>query len=140
MPSFREQIILDLDRGKAGIGEVGAHAVTRTSPICGDQVSIDVQHDGGVIRSLTWAGHGCTVSMASASALSMIASGLTLDEFAVLKAEFGELVWSTAVSDVDLDDDHPLGDAVAFAGVGRLPLRAGCATLAWEATAEALIR
>lgn len=139
MPTFREQLIIDLDRSRSGAGDVGDDAVTLTSPTCGDQVSVEVEHDGGVIRSLTWCGHGCTVSMASASALAAIVAGMTLDEFAASKAEFGELVRGPSLPDDELDD-HPLGDAVAFAGIGHLPLRAGCATLAWEATAEALIR
>lgn len=136
---LRVELITDLDRRRTGFGAVGDTAVRVTSPTCGDEVSVEVDHDGAVIRSLVWRGHGCTVSMASASALAGLAPGLALDEFAALKTEFGELVRGP-VPTGELDLEHPLGDAVAFAGIGRLPLRAGCATLAWEALAQTLVR
>lgn len=139
MSDQRAEVIADLDRRRTGFGPVGAGAVRLTSPTCGDEVTIDVDHDGAVIRSVSWRGHGCTVSMASASALAGLMPGLGLDEFAALKREFGESVRGQPPTG-DLDVDHPLGDAVAFAGIGRLPLRAGCATLPWAAAAQALLR
>lgn len=139
MSDQRAEVIADLDRRRTGFGPVGDDAVRLTSPTCGDEVTIDVAHDGAVIRSVTWRGHGCTVSMGSASALAGLVPGLSLDEFAALKQEFGESVRGQPPTD-DLDLDQPLGEAVAFAGIGRLPLRAGCATLAWEAAARALVR
>ncbi len=138
MTDPRAELIVDLDRRRTGFGTVGDSAVRLTSPTCGDEVTIDVDHDGAVIHSLSWRGHGCTVSMASASALAGLAPGLGLDEFAARTEEFGRLLRAQPPGDVDLD--HPLGEAAAFAGIGRLPLRAGCAMLAWEATALAIAR
>ena len=139
MASLREQLIVDLDRARTGYGEVSADAVMVTSPTCGDEVAAQIEHDGGVIRALTWHGHGCTVSMASASALAALVPGITLTEFAELKEEFIDSL-SAPTPESDEVPDGPLGDAAAFTGIGRLPLRARCASLAWEATAQALIR
>ena len=104
-----------------------------------------------MIRSIAWTGHGCTVSLASASALAELAAGLPVDEFAALRQRFEAAVLSRdqpAGAPVPVGPgfadavpvDPVLGDAVAFAGIGRLPLRAGCATLAWRAVTDALLR
>ena len=43
-----------------------------------------------------------------------------------------------ATLDAAATPDPELGDLEAFAGIGRYPLRAGCASLAWRATLDAL--
>ena len=145
MPSLRELMIVELDRVRVGFGEVGPSAVTVRSPVCGDEVTVEVRlsdggDDGPVIRSLHWRGHGCTVSMASASALAGVAPGMTVAAFRAANESFGALVRGGEPSD-ELEAEfeaHPaLGDAVAFTGIGRLPLRGGCATLAWGAVLTA---
>jgi nitrogen fixation NifU-like protein len=136
MPSYRELLILDLARARTGFGEVGEDAVMLRSPACGDEVTLDVRVADGVVRSLAWRGHGCTVSMAAASALAALAPGSTVDGLRAARDAYTALVGGPVPSD-DLEPEtaaHPgLGDAVAFAGIGRLPLRGGCATLAWRA-------
>ena len=70
-----------------------------------------------------------------------LAPGLTREEFATAYESFAALVHGPPPSD-DLErefDELPLlGDAVAFAGIGRIPLRAGCASLAWRALEQVL--
>ncbi|MFP7832653.1 FeS cluster assembly protein [Marisediminicola sp. LYQ134] len=164
MTDPREALIVELDRVRHGAGEVAADTPVLRSPSCGDEVRMAVTLTGGAggaggaggtvdgtiadvtIADVTWRGRGCTVSMASASALAALASGRSRAELAALAVSFGELVRDRdvdpAFDPLDPGDalryDERLGDAVAFAGIGRLPLRAGCATLPWEALSEAL--
>ena len=119
------------------------------------------------IRDLRWSGHGCTVSQASASALAAVISGagrsgigagcagIDSGQFAGLTTRFELLVRGAGTGEwvanlparanfdqldaLDaLSATTGLGPAVAFAGIGRLPLRASCALLAWRAVAQAL--
>ncbi|MCU1515165.1 MAG: system NifU family Fe-S cluster assembly protein [Microbacteriaceae bacterium] len=129
--SERMQLIEELHSAKHGFGLAGVFdgESQRRTPSCGDEVTVRVSATNGVISALSWHGHGCTVSMASASALATVAIGADLP---ALAAVFFESVTP------DGQPDESLGDAEAFVGVGRFPLRATCAALAWRAALDAL--
>lgn len=51
------------------------------NPFCGDHLHLTVQlDDEGRVKALSWEGHGCTISQASASMLGEQMIGKTLDE------------------------------------------------------------
>ena len=116
----------------AGLGDVPGLEAHRRSPACGDEVTVRLVLDGESIESLRWDGHGCVVSTAAASALSSVATGVSVAEFHALSTRYLETL------DADAAPDPELGDLEVFAGIGRYPLRAGCASLAWRAALEAL--
>ena len=115
-----------------GLGENPGLEAHRRSPACGDEVTVRVVLDGDRIVDLRWDGHGCVVSTAAASALSATASGVALDGFRLLADRY------LLTLGVDAAPDSDLGDLEPFAGIGRYPLRAGCASLAWRAALEAV--
>ena len=119
-----------------GLGETPGVEAHRRSPACGDDVTVRAVLAGDRIVDLRWDGHGCVVSTAAASALAATAPGLDLDEFRALAARY--LLTLDADADADAAAHPDLGDLEAFAGIGRYPLRAGCASLAWRAAIEAL--
>ncbi|MEP6481377.1 MAG: iron-sulfur cluster assembly scaffold protein [Rhodoglobus sp.] len=120
---MRQLVIEDLHRARHGYGLAEQYdgEGSEISPACGDTVTVRVSAGG-----FTWQGNGCTVSMAAASALG----SLTVEEF---RAASDAYLASVAPDGVPVE-----GDLEAFAGIGRFPLRAGCATLAWRAAARAL--
>jgi NifU-like protein involved in Fe-S cluster formation len=109
---------------------------SRRSPTCGDRFTVafvlDGAGDAAVVRAAHWTGHGCTVSTAAAVALAETATGLTVAAVRELAALQLAAVEPGAVADERLEF------GAAFAGIGRFPLRAGCATLAWRAAVDAL--
>jgi nitrogen fixation protein NifU and related proteins len=115
-----------------GLGDSPGVEAHRRSPACGDDVTVRVVVEGTRIADLRWEGHGCVVSTAAASALAATASGLVLDEFRALAERY------LLTLDAEAPPDPELGDLEAFAGIGRYPLRAGCASLAWRAALEAV--
>lgn len=115
-----------------GLGDAPGAEAHRRSPACGDDVTVRVVLDGDRIADLRWEGHGCVVSAAAASALATTASGLDLDAFRALADRY------LVTLDAEAMADGGLGELEAFAGIGRYPLRAGCASLAWRAALEAL--
>jgi len=118
----RSMLLRELERARHGFGLAGDFSgeATRTSPSCGDTVTVRVGEGG-----FTWEGHGCAVSMAAASAIG----ALSIHEFVRL-----EPLYLAAV-----DGDGELsGDLEPFAGIGRFPLRGRCATLAWRAARAAI--
>jgi nitrogen fixation NifU-like protein len=50
------------------------------NPLCGDKVRIDVLIEGGVIADIKQQGKGCSLSQASASALSEELKGKTVEQ------------------------------------------------------------
>lgn len=121
---MRQLVIEDLDRARHGYGLAQEYLGegSAISPACGDTVTVRVSTGG-----FSWHGNGCTVSMAAASALGE----LSVVEFRVLSERY---LASVAAGGTPVDHD----ELAAFAGIGRFPLRARCATLAWGAALEAL--
>lgn len=51
-----------------------------SNPVCGDEIRIDLKIDQGRVVDARFAGHGCSISQASASMLTEDIIGKTLDE------------------------------------------------------------
>ncbi|SFN40276.1 Fe-S cluster assembly sulfur transfer protein SufU [Mycetocola miduiensis] len=128
-----QQVILDHSREKHGFGlEPTADASShQLNPTCGDQLTLQLHASDGVISSVTWEGAGCSISMASASLLSDLAPGLSLDDARERIALFRELMHSRGAG-ID-DEDELLGDAIVLEGVSKYVARVKCAMLAWVA-------
>lgn len=120
---MRQLIIEDLHRARHGYGLAAQYdgEASEISPACGDTITVRVSADG-----FTWQGNGCTVSMAAASALGETS-----------RVSFAEIIDGYLAS-VAPDGTPVDGDLEAFAGIGRFPLRARCATLAWRAAQAAM--
>ncbi|MET0714812.1 MAG: Fe-S cluster assembly sulfur transfer protein SufU, partial [Mycetocola sp.] len=128
-----QQVILVHSREKHGFGlqptaDASSHQL---NPTCGDQLTLQLHASDGVISSVTWEGAGCSISMASASLLSDLAPGLTLDDARERIALFRELMHSRGAG-ID-DEDELLGDAIVLEGVSKYVARVKCAMLAWVA-------
>lgn len=130
----RSAVIEQLAKSRHGFGLPDAAGPTahRRSPTCGDEFTVRVLVVDDTISSLHWEGHGCVVSTAAASALAGLAPGRSPDAFGALAARYLEAVQAEGVADA------AFGDAEVFAGIGRYPLRAGCASLAWRTALDAL--
>lgn len=108
------------------------------NPTCGDEVSLCVALDGDVIRSVSWGGHGCSISQASLSVMCQMVEGATIDEFSQMYSAFRDLMDSRGKGVDDAQEEELLGDAMAFQGASQFPMRIKCALLGWEATKDAI--
>ncbi|AMM32151.1 nitrogen fixation protein NifU [Sinomonas atrocyanea] len=139
LDSLYQQIILEHAKARHGGGlegqpgprEAQSHQL---NPVCGDEVTVRVRVDDGVVRSLRWDGAGCSISMASASVLHDEAEGLTVAEFGELVEAFRAMLRSRGTVAAD---PEVLGDAAAFEGVSRYAARVKCAMIAWVAAEDA---
>jgi nitrogen fixation NifU-like protein len=58
------------------------------NPLCGDEISITVNFDGGdTIRSIRFEGRGCAISQAATSMLTELVQGRTAEEVAAMPKE-----------------------------------------------------
>lgn len=135
-----QQLILDHSKKRAGDGVLDHHDAEHfeRNPSCGDEITLQLamSEDGNTVESLGWTGSGCSISMASASVLSELAPGKTIDELQSMIDDFREMLRSRGAGE---PDDEILGDAVAFHGVSKFVMRIKCAMLAWVATEACLL-
>jgi nitrogen fixation NifU-like protein len=81
MDYYREYI-LDHYRNPHNYGELehpDAHAED-SNPLCGDQLAIDLQIEDNCVKEVRFRGRGCAISQASASMLSDLIEGHTVQE------------------------------------------------------------
>ncbi|MCX7655252.1 MAG: SUF system NifU family Fe-S cluster assembly protein [Treponemataceae bacterium] len=105
------------------------------NPSCGDKVRIALSiNDGGIIEAAAFDGSGCSISMSSADILAQLLEGKSREEACGLIKTFLAVLRGEA----PLEALQSLGDAIAFSGVVRLPVRVKCAALAWRAALEQL--
>ena len=139
-----QQVILDhaKERHGSGLKDYQGSAVGESYQVnttCGDEITVRVALDGGSVAQLSWHGQGCSISQASASVLSDLATGTDLRTLDETMEAFKALMHNRGVP---LDDEREdlLEDATAFVGVGKYPARIKCALLSWVALRDAVAR
>lgn len=137
-----QELILEHARRREGEGAIEPFDAERflRNPTCGDEIRLRVRLDSDAdasrrVQALGWEGQGCSISQASASVLAEQAPGLSVAEARERIEAMRALLRSRGAAE---PDEELLGDAVAFAGVARFPMRVKCAMLAWVALEEAL--
>ena len=133
-----QQIILDHNKSPRNFGKLETPTADQEgyNPLCGDHLHIYLHVDeDGLIRDISFEGSGCAISKASASLMSTMVKGKTVEETETLFQDFHNLLTGDADSDVNMDS---LGKLAVFAGVREFPMRVKCATLAWHTMKAAL--
>ncbi len=133
-----QEIILDHSRHPRHFGRLSEANRTAEgfNPLCGDKVKIDLVVDAANrIADVAFDGKGCAISVASASLMSEMLKGRTVDEAEQLMGGFLELVKGGGAEALNADDRENLE---VMAGVSEFPMRVKCATLAWHAMKSAL--
>ena len=90
MDDFYRENILDHYRNPRNKGnlEDATHTHEEHNPLCGDVIRIDLHvNDEDVIEEVGFEGQGCAISQASASMLTEMIQGKTLDEAKKLSKE-----------------------------------------------------
>ncbi len=144
---YRE-IILDHYRSPRNRGELAvppAHRVEGFNPLCGDEVVVYLELDGGVVKDLRISGQGCSISQSSASMMSASVKGKTVEEVRTLIRSFKSMMsiheqslGGDEAEETQTVDPEDLGELAALQGVVKFPVRIKCATLSWNALTQGL--
>ncbi len=141
-----KEIILDHYRSPRNQGELAepAHRCEGFNPLCGDEIIVYVALNDGKIDDIKIGGQGCSISQASASMMTEIVKGKSIEEAEKVIQAFKEMMsiyeselsgnkkTESTVSDIDL------GDLEALQGVVKYPVRIKCATLAWNTLTQSI--
>ena len=105
------------------------------NPSCGDELTLQLRIEDGVIEEASYVGSGCAVSQASADMMADLITGETVEEAKRLVGLFFGMIKGEALSEEDKED---LDEAAELESISRMPARVKCAELAWR-TLEKLL-
>lgn len=106
------------------------------NPFCGDQVIFTASLDSTQrFAKIGCSGQGCAISQASASMMSEILKGKTIDEAKALLERFRSVMRGEVFTE---EEEEALGELVALQDVRRFPIRIKCALLAWSTLHDAM--
>ncbi len=138
---YRE-VILDHYRNprhRGTLPDPDAHA-EGVNPLCGDELTIDLNFDGDSVSDVAIQGQGCSISQASASMMSEAIMGKSRAQIEDIAHRFKAMM-EIEEGETGIDPDRPgaaLGDLEALQGVRKFPIRIKCADLPWTTLVEAL--
>ena len=99
------------------------------NPSCGDELTLQLRVENGVIEEASFTGHGCAISQASADIMADLITGETVEEAHRLAELFLAMIRGEQLSEEDLED---LDEAAQLQDISHMPARVKCAELAWR--------
>ena len=128
-----QDLILDHGKRPRNFGPLPGctHEAEGLNPFCGDQVHVRLILEGDRLQEVRFEGAGCAISTASASMMTQMVKGKTIEEAQALFSRFHDAALGRA-------EPENLGELEALCGVKDYPNRIKCATLAWHALVKAI--
>ena len=103
--------------------------------MCGDKINLYLTIEDEIVKDISFQGSGCAISKASASLMSSIIKGKTIEETKKIFEKFQEMI--TGKLDENSDNES-LGKLTVLNGVKEFPARVKCAGLAWHTLINAI--
>lgn len=98
------------------------------NPSCGDEITLHLEVENGVIANGSYTGVGCAISQASADIMLDLIIGRPVEEALHLKELFMKMIAGEA-SDDEIEE---LEEAGALQNISKMPARVKCAVLSWR--------
>ena len=129
-----QEVILDHSKNPCNFGVLEQYTCTAegNNPMCGDRLTVYVDIKDDVVSDVSFQARGCAISVASASIMSTIIKGKTIEEVNVLFDKYNALCTGQEVED---DDDTER--LRVLSGVSKFTTRVKSATMSWHAVREA---
>jgi len=130
-----QEIILKHNKHPLNYGKQDGfeHSASGHNPLCGDQVTVYWSLEGSRFSDIRFESQGCAISRASASMMTDLLTGKTLEEANELFKDFS---LNLNCEGDEREVDEAFGELVALSEVRKYPSRVKCVTLAWHALLE----
>jgi SUF system NifU family Fe-S assembly protein len=131
LQNLYRQVIMDHyknPRNKGLLNEDGYHTIHIKNPTCGDDITIQSKVEDGKIKDVRHDGTGCSICCSSASVMSEVVIGKSVEEAIEIKDAYLNML-----SNKEYNEEVELEDAIAYSGVRQFPARVKCASIAWKA-------
>jgi nitrogen fixation NifU-like protein len=132
------QVIMDhykSPKNKGFVSDNSYMTVHLNNPSCGDEITVQFKVDGQKIVDIKHLGTGCSICCSSASVMSVTLMDKSLDEATSILRQYYELI-----KGYPYNQNILTGDAIVYQGVAKFPARIKCATLAWKAIEQGIIK
>lgn len=135
MDDLYREVIMDHYRNPHNKGRLETATVSTelTNPVCGDEITLQLQLAGDRVVAAKFDGRGCAISQASASMMTDALIGKRIEEAEALMGSFRAMMRGE-----EAPADDALGDLASLQGVSKLPVRIKCAVLSWEALRQGI--
>jgi nitrogen fixation NifU-like protein len=132
-----QQVILDHNKKPRNFRKLenANHTAEGYNPLCGDQLTIYLDLENGLVKDVGFEGSGCAISKAAASMMTQAVKGKSKEQAENLFNEFHSMVTGELNEETE---ENQLGNLKIFAGVREFPVRVKCATLPWHTLHAAL--
>jgi len=130
-----QDIILEHGKSPRNIGksEGYSHDAKGYNPLCGDKVHVYLKLDKNKkVEGLTFEGEGCAISLASASIMTELIRGNSINDAKEIMNAFLNMIKKTSeIQSNHLDEDQKT-KLMSLSGVKQFPMRVKCATMSWH--------
>ena len=136
-----QDIILEHGKSPRNLGKCEGynHEAKGYNPLCGDKVHVYLKLDNGKkVENLTFEGEGCAISLASASIMTELVKGKSINDAKEIMSAFLNMIKNTSeIKSNHLDEDQKT-KIMSLSGVKQFPMRVKCATLSWHTLNSAM--
>ena len=131
------EVIGEHSRSPENKGELAAATVRERghNPSCGDEITLELQIEDGIIKDAAFTGVGCAISQASTDIMIDLMRGKTVEEAKRLVELFTSMIKREVTNDAALEE---LDEAIALKNISNMPARVKCAVLAWHTLEDVL--
>lgn len=128
-----QEVIFDHNRSPRNFHKMNdaSHRADGHNPLCGDQLTVYARVEGDIVCEVSFVGHGCAISTASASLMTEAVRGQTIAQVEALFQDIHTML-------TQAHPDRDLGKLEVLSGVREFPSRVKCATLAWHTLHNAI--
>lgn len=136
LKALYQEVIIDHSRNPRNFGPLASanRSAEGINPLCGDELILECfLDDSDVIQDVRFVGHGCAISLASASIMTEMLKGKSKSDAEILFARF-----RARVTGEDSNGADDIGKLEVLSGVKEFPTRVKCATLAWHTALAAI--
>ena len=136
-----QEIILDHGKNPRNLGKFENFNKDSEgyNPLCGDKVHVYLKlNEDKEIEDISFEGHGCAISMASASIMTELMKDKKNPEVKEILNDFLDMIKQSPELKSQLIKEDEKTKLMSLSGVKRYPMRVKCATIAWHALASAM--
>ena len=136
-----QEIILDHGKNPRNLGKFDNYNkdAKGNNPLCGDNVHVYLRLDENKkVEDIAFEGHGCAISMASASIMTDMVRGKEEKEVKEIVTDFLGMIKEKDSLETNILKDDEKTKLMSLSGVKQYPMRVKCATLSWHTLTSAL--
>ena len=136
-----QEIILDHGKNPRNLGKFDNYNkdAKGNNPLCGDNVHVYLRlNENKKVEDIAFEGHGCAISMASASIMTEMVRGKEEKEVKEIVTEFLGMIKEKDSLETNILKEDEKTKLMSLSGVKQYPMRVKCATLSWHTLTSAL--